>query len=316
MEEGVKLNLRQKLAAMMGEVGYIEKRGRNESQNYDYVQAADVTAIVAKLCHKYGLAFWPCEEDLEWETRATSKGTAMFVCRAHMKYTFADTETNEQIVVPSTGEGMDVGDKAVFKAKTGALKYALIQTLLIATGDDPEVEREDEKTEDQIKPKVVVEGPKMADPKPKPAYAAKTCPDCGQVGTIIKGRAEFGGGFVCYKVKGGCGAKFRDDDIRITGSGEHNRGFPWEPNGSVGDKPKDESGANGPVQGNARETISAERVAELESLCERYRVSPTALISQYRTADKAVRTLNDLTQAQYDHAKGVFEIRRKMQEEQ
>lgn len=35
----------------------------------------------------------------------------------------------------------------------------------------------------------------------------KTCPKCGKP-AIIKGKAEYGGGWLCYKAKGGCGAKF------------------------------------------------------------------------------------------------------------
>lgn len=35
------------------------------------------------------------------------------------------------------------------------------------------------------------------------------CPACGKT-TIIKGKAEYGGGWVCFTKKGGCGAKFAD----------------------------------------------------------------------------------------------------------
>ena len=37
----------------------------------------------------------------------------------------------------------------------------------------------------------------------------KTCPACGKA-AIIKGKAEFGGGWVCFKKKGGCGWKGLD----------------------------------------------------------------------------------------------------------
>jgi len=40
------------------------------------------------------------------------------------------------------------------------------------------------------------------------------CPDCGKA-AIIKGKAEYGGGWLCWKKKGGCGAKFEDSDSRI-----------------------------------------------------------------------------------------------------
>jgi hypothetical protein len=45
--------------------------------------------------------------------------------------------------------------------------------------------------------------------------AARLCPECKQP-TIIRGKKEYGGGWVCLKSKGGCGAKFSDDDSRIT----------------------------------------------------------------------------------------------------
>ena len=38
---------------------------------------------------------------------------------------------------------------------------------------------------------------------------SRKCPTCGKE-TIIKGKAEYGGGWLCFKKKGGCGAKFQD----------------------------------------------------------------------------------------------------------
>lgn len=46
--------------------------------------------------------------------------------------------------------------------------------------------------------------------------AARTCPTCGQA-TIIKGKDEYGGGWLCFKKNGGCGAKFKDGDKAIEG---------------------------------------------------------------------------------------------------
>jgi hypothetical protein len=58
-----------------------------------------------------------------------------------MTYTFMDVDTAEEITVKVAGEGLDPGDKAPYKAMTGALKYALLQSFLLATGDDPEEDR-------------------------------------------------------------------------------------------------------------------------------------------------------------------------------
>jgi hypothetical protein len=44
--------------------------------------------------------------------------------------------------------------------------------------------------------------------------AQRLCPRCEQP-AIIKGRAEYGGGWICHRNKGGCGAKFSDGDPQI-----------------------------------------------------------------------------------------------------
>lgn len=44
--------------------------------------------------------------------------------------------------------------------------------------------------------------------------ADRVCPNCGK-GTIIKGKAEYGGGWLCFAKKGGCGSKFKDGDPAI-----------------------------------------------------------------------------------------------------
>lgn len=43
---------------------------------------------------------------------------------------------------------------------------------------------------------------------------AKVCPKCGKP-AIIRGKPEFGGGWLCYQKKDGCGAKFQDGDMKI-----------------------------------------------------------------------------------------------------
>jgi hypothetical protein len=45
--------------------------------------------------------------------------------------------------------------------------------------------------------------------------AHRKCPVCGK-DTIIQGKSEYGGGWVCFKKKGGCGEKYVASDERIT----------------------------------------------------------------------------------------------------
>ena len=44
----------------------------------------------------------------------------------------------------------------------------------------------------------------------------RVCPNCHQT-CIIKGKEEYGGGWLCFAKKGGCGAKFGDGDPTIEG---------------------------------------------------------------------------------------------------
>lgn len=46
-------------------------------------------------------------------------------------------------------------------------------------------------------------------------HAGRSCPKCHQE-AIIKGRAEYGGGWLCFTKRGGCGAKYDDNDSTIT----------------------------------------------------------------------------------------------------
>ena len=45
--------------------------------------------------------------------------------------------------------------------------------------------------------------------------AHRKCPQCGQA-AIIRGKQEYGGGWVCFRKRGGCGAKFDIEDRAIT----------------------------------------------------------------------------------------------------
>ena len=44
--------------------------------------------------------------------------------------------------------------------------------------------------------------------------ASRVCPRC-HTDAIIKGKQEYGGGYLCFKKRGGCGAKFKDGDQAI-----------------------------------------------------------------------------------------------------
>jgi hypothetical protein len=141
-EAPVQLNLRQKLAEVRRRIGYVQKRGRNERFNYSYVTAADIAGSVGDILSELGVIVIPSLEEISYES-AAGRGEARLMARVIMAYTFADVDSDEEVIATAAGQGLDAGDKAPYKAMTGALKYALLQTFLLATGDDPEDERLD-----------------------------------------------------------------------------------------------------------------------------------------------------------------------------
>ena len=136
----VQLNLRQKLAEVRRRIGYIQKRGHNERFDYSYATAADIAGSVGDILAELGVVVIPRLEEISYES-AAGREEATRMARVVMAYTFADVDSSEEVIAKVAGQGLDAGDKAPYKAMTGALKYALLQSFLLATGDDPEDER-------------------------------------------------------------------------------------------------------------------------------------------------------------------------------
>ena len=132
----------QKIAEACNAVSGIEKRGRNQKQNYDYVMAADVAAAFRHELFERGIILLQDEETAEFHDYETHAGGVMQECRLKIKFTLKDD--SGEIATSAFGVGRDTFDKAIYKAKTGATKYFLRGLGLIPDrADDPE------KTDDQ-----------------------------------------------------------------------------------------------------------------------------------------------------------------------
>jgi hypothetical protein len=130
-----------KLAVVRRRIAYVQKRGHNPRFNYNYVTAADIAGAVGDILAELGVVVVPRLESISHEAVRASAGGTEHATHVVMSYSFLDVDTAEEITVKTAGEGLDSGDKAPYKAMTGALKYALLQSFLLATGDDPEEER-------------------------------------------------------------------------------------------------------------------------------------------------------------------------------
>jgi hypothetical protein len=140
LPEPPEMNLREKFAEVRQRLGYIQKRGHNERHHYSYVMAADLAGAVGDILSELGVVVIPQLQSISTETPRSSNER---IARIVMNYRFVDARSGEELTVRVAGEGADTGDKAPYKAMTGALKYALLQSFLLASGDDPEDERGD-----------------------------------------------------------------------------------------------------------------------------------------------------------------------------
>ena len=128
-------NVLAKLHKVMGEVDRLEKAGKNQAFNYNYVTEAQVAQLFKKLFTKHKMAFTYDADIVSVEP--TPKG-GQLITTVRLTYAFHDVETGEKITGVCVGQGADSTDKGVYKAITGAVKYIFLKTFLIPTGDDPE----------------------------------------------------------------------------------------------------------------------------------------------------------------------------------
>lgn len=160
-----------KLLRASRSITHIEKSGRNKEQSYNYVTDADVSHAVRTACYAEGVVVIATGSEILSSVEITSKhGTKGERVTVAVMVEFMDSETGQALPVKSLGCGFDYGDKAVAKALTGAVKYALLKALCLPTGDDPEGDEETDRN-----PSVAQQAPKpAARPAAKPAPAAVT----------------------------------------------------------------------------------------------------------------------------------------------
>lgn len=153
-------NLAAAKLAVMRKVGYVQKTKPKEGQNYgisySFAGEAAIIEAIRPAMIEAGLELEPAGVELVDNSIAVTKnGTNMrhILGRYTFRLTHAESGEHRDIIV--LGEAMDAGDKAAAKAATIAYKYALRQTFIIETGDDPDrqpsVETVDLVNEQQIK---------------------------------------------------------------------------------------------------------------------------------------------------------------------
>jgi hypothetical protein len=126
---------------------------------------------------KHGLCMIPSVESVEQDEWGNTN--------VLMHYRILDEEGNF-LSFRAAGSGNDknskgVGDKGIYKALTGASKYALLKTFMMETGDDPEVPSQQEKEskpepKPEVKPKAeIVDESDLSDAREAFVMMIKEC---------------------------------------------------------------------------------------------------------------------------------------------
>ena len=133
-------NVYEAINHVMQQVGYVQKK---KGRDLPYTFASESAFIQAIRPHmvEVGLLVYPSAMiDLPAETFTSRKGNVINITKLAMTYCFHHAPSETFFLVNVIGKGMDSGDKDANKAMTAAFKYALRQTLMIETGDDPDKE--------------------------------------------------------------------------------------------------------------------------------------------------------------------------------
>jgi hypothetical protein len=126
------------IIAVQSEVKGITMSGENKFDNYKYAMMEDYVEAIRPLLAKNKLCIVSSVDEVtNLDARVSRKGSNEYVvqCRVtcHLFH-----ESGESMAATGFGQAQDRGDKALYKAITGARKYAIATMFNLATSDDPE----------------------------------------------------------------------------------------------------------------------------------------------------------------------------------
>ncbi len=136
-------NIHQRIHDAMAKVDYIQKE-KKSNMRYSIVSHDAVTAKVRPVLHECGIVYYPTA--IQHNQHGNRTEVALSV-----RFASIDNPA-DHIDVPSLGYGIDDQDKGPGKAISYAVKYALLKTLGLETGDDPDLDQDTRHKTDGIEP--------------------------------------------------------------------------------------------------------------------------------------------------------------------
>jgi len=138
----LKLNIFQRLNAVMKEVKYVQKEEKMVNGQYRFVSHDAVTAKLHDPLTNHGIVMLPSvleinHQDITVVDKNGPKPAVRTTCKIEVSFVNIDDPTDKVSIV-HCGCGIDPGDKGIGKAVSYAVKYALLKVFCLETGDDVE----------------------------------------------------------------------------------------------------------------------------------------------------------------------------------
>lgn len=132
-------SLIKSLAKILQNVPNIPKTGYNSFHKYEYTKEGDLLNALRPMLAEEGIFVFSSIDAERRDEIPSDKGASDWLTTVTMTFTFC--KGSESFAVQSRGTGADRGDKGLYKAITGATKYAFKKIFLISDeGDDPEAD--------------------------------------------------------------------------------------------------------------------------------------------------------------------------------
>lgn len=135
--------------------------------NFRAISESAILDAISPVLNEKGVYYtiWVKDSHLDIKETATAKGVKyVFVATVSLEIAFYSTDSGAQLATTdAVGMGIDDGDKAMGKAYTYAVKYALLKVFRLRYGDDPD--------HDASKPIIKAPAAEPAQAPKKPARA-------------------------------------------------------------------------------------------------------------------------------------------------
>lgn len=126
-------SLAARMCLVMSGVQRLRKSGYNKHHGYAFATDGDVSDLIRALLAEHGIAFWI--ELAEVVSREQHGKQMLVIVRWTITLENAD-DSSDVRGINWISEALDMQDKAINKAATSAVKYFLLKTFLVSTGEE------------------------------------------------------------------------------------------------------------------------------------------------------------------------------------